>query len=76
METPIHTMNSLFEQLGLGGSDSEIDAFIERNSPLAQDIELHKASFWNESQSAFLKEMKEKDADWAEVVDQLNARLR
>ena len=76
METPIHTMNSLFEQLGLGSTDSEINKFIENNGPLAGDLELYQANFWNESQSAFLREMKENDADWAEIVDQLDARLR
>ena len=76
METPIHTMNSLFEQLGLGSTDSEINTFIENNGPLTGDIELYEAKFWNESQSAFLREMIENDADWAEIVDQLDARLR
>ncbi len=76
METPIHSMNSLFAQLGLGSSENEIDQFIDENRPLAKGVELHEASFWNESQSTVLKEMKEEDADWAELVDQLDARLR
>ncbi len=76
MESPVHTMNALFEQLGLGGSDSEIDAFIQKYGPLAQGLELHEASIWNAAQSSLLQEMIEHDADWAEVVDQLDARLR
>ena len=70
METPIHSINSLFAQLGLPSATAEIDAFIEHHCPL------HEASFWTASQSTFLAEEIEDDADWAEVIDELNARLR
>lgn len=76
METPIHTINSLFEQLGLDGTDSGINEFIEKHGELKNDVELHEASFWTPSQAALLLEMKENDADWAELVDQLDSRLR
>ncbi len=76
MEAPIHTVNALFKQLGLGSAEQDIDRFIERNSPLRSDVEIHEAKFWTQSQAALLKELKDNDADWAEVVDQLSARLR
>ena len=44
--------------------------------PLAEAIELADAPFWSASQASFLREQLNKDADWAEVVDQLNLLLR
>jgi len=76
MEVSVHTINSLFEQLGLRSTESEINIFIEKNGPIPRGIELHNAKFWSESQALMLKEMTENDADWAEIVDQLNVRLR
>jgi hypothetical protein len=37
---------------------------------------LADAFFWTESQSQFLRDEILDDADWAEVVDQLNVMLR
>jgi hypothetical protein len=54
MEAPIHSLNALFEQLGLPSSDSEIRAFIELHQPLTLSICLSEADFWNPSQAAFL----------------------
>ena len=76
METPIHSMNSLFKQLGLPSETAEVDAFIAFHRPLPDHCLLHEAAFWTASQAAFLAEEIEDDADWAEVVDELNARLR
>ncbi|MEH6550795.1 MAG: DUF2789 domain-containing protein [Pseudomonadales bacterium] len=76
METPIHSIVSLFDQLGLESTDEAVDTFINRNSPLPDNVMLHKADFWNPSQASFLKQMKDEDADWAEIVDQLDAMLR
>jgi hypothetical protein len=76
METPIHSMNSLFKQLGLPCETAEVDAFIEFHKPLPDYCLLHEAAFWTASQATFLAEEIEDDADWAEVVDELNARLR
>ena len=76
MEPPIHTLPSLFKQLGLENSDEAIEQFINDHRPLASDIQLHEADFWNSAQAAFLKQEKEEDADWAEIVDQLDAMLR
>ncbi len=76
METPIHSIVSLFDQLGLDSTDQGIDAFITTNGPLPAAVELSKAAFWNTSQASFLQQMKDEDADWAEIVDQLDAMLR
>ena len=76
MEMPTHTIVSLFNQLGLESTDEAMDAFINRNSPLPGNIMLHEADFWNTSQASCLKDMKDEDADWAEIVDQLDAMLR
>lgn len=76
METHDHSINSLFEQLGLGSSNRDIFQFIKTHAPLPETVELPKADFWNASQAAFLQQAIEDDADWAEVVDQLDARLR
>ena len=76
MEYSFHTMHSLFIQLGLDHSDEAIDAFIEKHSPLDNTVQLHDAPFWSYSQSLFLKYAKDEDADWAEIVDELDVMLR
>lgn len=76
MDQPIHQFSDLFAQLGLPNDEQAIQQFIITNSPLASDIELADAPFWTDSQAAFLKEEKLEDADWAELVDQLNLALR
>jgi hypothetical protein len=76
VEKPIHSITSLFDQLGLNSSEKEIDNFIAKSSPLPKGMELYKAKMWNASQADFLKQAKEEDADWAEIVDQLDAMLR
>ena len=74
METPIHTINNLFAQLGLPSDTAAIDNFIAAHAPLASDIQLADAPFWSDAQATFLREEIREDADWAEVVDQLDAR--
>ncbi|PCI07664.1 MAG: hypothetical protein COB77_04160 [Gammaproteobacteria bacterium] len=76
MESPTHNLDSLFSQLGLDSSDEAIDDFINKNKSLPGNVKLHKADFWNSSQASFLKQAKDEDADWAEIVDQLDALLR
>jgi hypothetical protein len=76
METPIHSLTSLFDQMGLHSTDEAIETFINDHRPLPGNIELHEADFWSASQACFLKEEKDEDADWAEIVDQLDALLR
>ena len=77
MESPVHSVSALFEQLGLDGSDQAVDAFVAKHRGSIQEgTRLWQADFWNPSQSAFLCEALQQDADWAEVVDQLDAMLR
>lgn len=76
MESPIHSLTSLFDQLGLGSSEEDIKKFISQNKPLPGGLKLHKATMWNASQASLLKQGKEQDADWVEIVDQLDAMLR
>lgn len=76
MDTQSHTLQTLFEQLGLDSTDEAIQDFITQHSPLPGNIELQDANFWSPSQAAFLRESKEEDADWAELVDQLDIMLR
>ncbi len=76
MELPIHSLASLFGQLGLDSTDEAIENFISSNNPLPGNVELHNADFWSASQASFLKQAKDEDADWAEIVDQLDAMLR
>ena len=74
METPIHTAVSLFDQLGLDSRSESIDAFIQEHQ-LGADIALEEASFWKSWQVAFFREVRVQDADWVEVVDELDAAL-
>jgi len=57
-------------------TEQGIDSFIEKNSPLAGSVELHEAKFWNTCQSSFLKQVLDEDAEWVEVVNQLDVMLR
>lgn len=75
MEASLHTLNHLFAQIGLPASDAEIDSFIHKHRHLAGYISLADAPYWTPAQATFLREEILKDADWAEVIDQLNARL-
>jgi hypothetical protein len=75
MESTFHTMEALFDQLGLPSSEAEISAFIDRHV-LAPDTPLAEANFWSGAQARFLRDCLSEDADWAEVVDHLDAQLR
>jgi hypothetical protein len=76
METPIHSIVSLFDQLGLDSSEQGINNFIDKNGLLLGNKELHKAGFWTTSQASFLKQALDEDADWVEIVNQLDVMLR
>jgi hypothetical protein len=76
MELHVHTLASLFDQLGLDSTDEAIEGFINRNYPISGNVELHNAVFWNQSQAGFLRQVKDEDADWAEIVGQLDTMLR
>lgn len=75
MYTEEHTIKTLFEQLGLPASKSEIQTFLNDHS--LEDKELiENASFWNAGQAEFIRDSKQEDSDWAVVVDELDAMLR
>ena len=73
MSTP--TMHDLFAQLGLPNEEEDVQAFVAKHRPLPQDVSLADASFWTPAQASFLREQLNRDAEWAEVVDQLNMSL-
>ncbi|MCW8108236.1 DUF2789 domain-containing protein [Alteromonas ponticola] len=75
MYTHQPTMQDLFEQLGLDSSDESIEKFIEKHRGLNDSRHIEEAPFWNASQSEFLKRELIEDAEWAEVIDQLNVQL-
>lgn len=74
MELPNKDLSTLFEQLGLESDQASMDAFFASHS-LDADTKLSEASFWSPSQAAFLRDEIREDAEWAPVVDELNARL-
>lgn len=76
MDKSIHQFSDLFAQLGLPDDEPAIRQFLSAHRPLAEDIALADAPFWTPSQAAFLREEILEDADWAELVDQLNLALR
>lgn len=76
MDMSFHRYSELFAQLGLPADDASIDQFIAAHAPLAADVRLADAPCWNEAQARLLRESIRDDADWAEVVDHLDAALR
>jgi hypothetical protein len=75
MDTDIHTLADLFRQLGLADDTAAIEAFIQSHRPLPGDVALADAPFWSAAQAQFLREEKDDDADWAELIDALAVRL-
>lgn len=76
MENNFHRFSELFVQLGLPGDHAHIRDFIRTHSPLAEGVRLEDAPFWAPAQATLLREELLRDADWAEVVDQLSLALR
>ena len=75
MDFATHSLGNLFAQLGLPSEPAAINGFIATHAHLPENLPLADAPFWSPSQAAFLREEILEDADWAEVVDQLNACL-
>ena len=75
MDSIMHTMPNLFDQLGLPSDETSISQFIATHSPLPQGLPLADAAFWTLSQKTFLRDEILNDADWAEVIDMLNSAL-
>jgi hypothetical protein len=76
MDSPNHTLADLFSQLGLPNTEADIRQFIESHRPLSDEVRLADAPCWSGAQAQFLRDEILEDADWAEVVDQLNLMLR
>ncbi|MHC6526995.1 DUF2789 domain-containing protein [Vibrio proteolyticus] len=76
MELHQHSIPDLFQQLGLGSSEQEIRSFVTEHGDDLGSTPIYEASFWTPAQASFLKQALEDDADWAEVVDQLDVMLR
>ncbi|HPQ96476.1 MAG: DUF2789 domain-containing protein [Thiothrix sp.] len=74
MTEQVYTLSTLFEQLGLSGESTDMDAFIASH-PLPEDTPLSEADFWTPAQARFLCEGILRDANWAEAIDELNLRL-
>ncbi len=74
MITTEPNMTNLFLQLGLNADKADIVDFILRHQ-LASDVKVTQAPFWNEGQRHFFSEVLKGDADWAPIVDELNAAL-
>ncbi|MDB6143962.1 MAG: hypothetical protein JWP80_3006 [Pseudomonas sp.] len=76
MQSPVHSLPSLFQQLGLDADPTGIEAFVSSHSPLKGNVVLSDARFWTKAQADFIREETLGDADWAEVIDLLNLMLR
>ncbi len=76
MDTNVHTLSVLFDQLGLPSDERAIERFLLQHKLLGGGMRLAQADFWTESQRAFLQESLAEDSDWTEVVDQLESLLR
>lgn len=71
-----HRFTDLFQQLGLPDAPDDIEGFLASHRPLPSRTRLADAAFWSAAQSRFLGESLADNADWAQVVDELDASLR
>ena len=75
MDTTTNDLTHLFQQLGLSHSNDDIALFVNNNK-LDKHTLLIDAKCWNNGQRAFLKEALHEDAQWSEVIDQLDVMMR
>lgn len=75
MDRSVHTMTELFDQLGLASDDNSIQQFVRKQKPNNYQS-LLEMDCWTDAQKAFIEEALGDDADWCELIDQLDARLR
>ncbi|GIU52149.1 MULTISPECIES: DUF2789 domain-containing protein [Shewanella] len=75
MDTTSATLSHLFEQLGLDSSQSAIKQFLSQHT-ITGNTKIIDADFWNHAQKAFLEESLAEDAQWSELIDQLDVLLR
>jgi hypothetical protein len=76
VEPSQHNLSELFRQLGLPADKAYIEKFILDHKPLEPAVKISAAPFWTSAQRDFLLKALLDDADWAPMVDQLNAELR
>jgi hypothetical protein len=76
VEPSQHNLSELFRQLGLPADKAYIEQFILEHKPLEPAVKISAAPFWTPAQRDFLLKALLDDADWAPMVDQLNAELR
>lgn len=76
MNSSYHRFSELFLQLGLPGDVEGIKHFLDSHRLVEPSVRLEDAPFWTESQATLLRDEILQDADWAEIVDQLNVALR
>jgi len=76
VEHSIPNTTLLFQQLGLGSTPEEIDAFVASHSPLPTTFLLADANFWTQSQAGFLRSEVARDTVWSVVIDRLDTALR
>ena len=74
MDTSAHTLESLFAQLGLDNSEQAVRLFVKQHK-LAPGMAIQDAPFWNSAQASFIRESLKQDAEWCEVIDELNTLL-
>jgi hypothetical protein len=70
-----HTINDLFAQLGLPNEEGDVREFVAQHGSMPDGVLLADAAFWSASQSRFLRQEILEDADWAQVIDELNLML-
>ncbi|MFV0594214.1 DUF2789 domain-containing protein [Shewanella sp.] len=75
MDTTPVDMSHLFEQLGLANQPQAITQFIATHK-LSPETHLIEAPFWTQAQKSFLSEALEADAQWTELIEQLDVQLR
>lgn len=75
MEAFNHNLTNLFSQLGLDNSTEFIEYFLRTHS-LTPSQKLVDATFFTLAQQQFIHEAQQQDADWCEVIDQLDTSLR
>ncbi len=76
MSPQYHQFCELFAQLGLPSEVKDVEIFIKKHAPLADHVRLEEAPFWSPAQATLLRDELLGDADWSELVDQLNLALR
>lgn len=74
MDMSANTVANLFAQLGLDDTPDGIHQFVKAH-PLAADVHIATAVFWNDGQRHFLQDSLRQDCEWAVIVDHLNVLL-